>query len=77
MVVRAAETLKPGTMKAVPSYYRGSLGPFSEVHGPTMRSAEYNRLLTGLVSFGRKWDPWTNATRGEVAQILYNAIKRW
>ena len=77
MVVRAAEKLKPDTLRSPPAWYRGSLGDFSEIHGENMRAAEYNGLTRGLVGFGKRWDPWANATRGEVAQVLQNAIRRW
>ena len=35
-----------------------------------MRTAEWNGLLTGLVSFGAHWDPWVGASRGEAAEML-------
>ncbi|MCZ7662922.1 MAG: hypothetical protein M5U22_08330 [Thermoleophilia bacterium] len=50
------------------------MGPFDAVHGPTMLRAELNGPLDGLVGYGRKWDPWVPATRGEAAQVLWNVL---
>jgi len=53
------------------------MSSFTDVnHGATMRTAEYNGLLEGLQGFGRAWDPWKQATRGEVAQMLWNLMTR-
>jgi hypothetical protein len=47
-------------------------------HGERIRTAEYNGLLAGIVggTFGglSGWDTRQNATRGEVAQMLYNLL---
>jgi hypothetical protein len=54
--------------------YPGTVGDFDPGHAPFMPLAEYNGLLDGLVGFDRGWDPWLPATRGEVAQILWNVL---
>jgi hypothetical protein len=36
--------------------------------------AEYNSLLAGIQGFGASWNPWSAATRGEVAQVLHNML---
>ena len=69
MVVRAIQNLGgPGMLLEPPSGYAGALGDFDGTHGPTMRLAEGNGLLAGLVGFGPAWDPWAAASRGEVAR---------
>ena len=40
----------------------------------TAHLAEYNGLLDHLVLEEGKWDLWAEATRGEVAQVLSNAL---
>ncbi len=76
MVVRALDNLRPGTLVAPPAGYTGTLGDFSPDHAAKMAEAEYNDLLEGLVAFGSSWNPWQNASRGEVAQMLWNALQR-
>ena len=70
MIVRACEAIYPGLLLPPPAGY-GTLGDFHAIHGPTMRTAEYNGLLAGLAGFGPSWDPWANASRGETAQMLW------
>jgi hypothetical protein len=76
MIVRALDELKPGSLMEPPLGYVGSLGAFDETHSPNMRLAEYNGLLVGVQGFGPSWGPWINASRGEVAQMLWNASKK-
>ena len=45
-----------------------------EPHGENLRIAEYNGLLDGLLGMGPGWDVTANATRGEVAQMLWNLL---
>ncbi len=71
MLVRGAEQSAPNALADPPAVYLGTMGDFSADHGPAMRSAEYNGLLAGIVGFGRDWNPWQPATRGEVAQMLH------
>jgi hypothetical protein len=73
MVVRAAQRLSPGLLQLPPSDFRATLGAFSGTHAANVRIAEYNGLLEGLEGFGRAWDPWAAASRGEVVQVLW----RW
>lgn len=72
MIVRGAQSLKPGALATPPVGYAGTIPSFSDVHSSNMRIAEYNGLMTGLVGFFPGWDPWAKATRGEVAQLLWN-----
>ncbi len=71
MLVRGTEQVDPNALADPPAVYVGTMGDFSVDHGPAMRSAEYNGLLAGIQGFGRDWDPWQAATRGEVAQMLH------
>jgi len=70
MVVRAAKDLKPSTVPAPPAGWKGVLPAKDPTHGSNIARAEYNGLLAGIdlsvFSVGGK------ATRGEVAQIIWN-----
>jgi hypothetical protein len=74
LLVRAADTLKPGSIPVLPAYefVPGTLGKFDSTHWKSMARAELAGLLDGLVGFGPKWDPWKPATRAEAAQLLWN-----
>lgn len=74
MIVRAAGSIAPGSLRIPPLGYTGALGAFDLEHGETMRIAEYNGLLSGLVGYGSRWDPWQSATRGEVADVLWHLL---
>lgn len=77
MIVRAAKELWPGVLKTPPTGWSGAMSGFTDVnHGANMRMAEYNGLLAGLTGFGRDWNPWAQASRGEVAQMLWNLMTR-
>ncbi len=71
MMVRAAQNLEPGTLVTAPAWFQSSWGDFSSVHGPSANTAEYDGLFEGLqLAFFK--DPLVSATRGEVAQLLWN-----
>jgi Tol biopolymer transport system component len=78
MIVRAgSQVLTPA-----PSTYQGDLSYANPEHGQRIRLAEHNGLLNGIVGNPatgalRGWDTTGNATRGEVAQILYNLLGRF
>ncbi len=82
MVVRAADNLAPGTLEAVPADWNDGVLSYSDpTHGPNIQKAEYNGLLDGirasLATPGLAgWNTGANATRGEVAQILWNLLRR-
>jgi len=77
MIVRAATRLWPGVLATPPAGWSGAMSSFTDAnHGANMRLAEYNGLLAGLEGFDRNWDPWKQATRGEVAQMLWNLMIR-
>jgi alpha-tubulin suppressor-like RCC1 family protein len=73
MVVRAAQNLDV-SLSPVPSGYYGAFDDYSDAnHGGNARLAEYNGLLAGII-YGGAPQMWIVgiATRGEVAQILWN-----
>lgn len=75
LAVRSVQKVRPPGLLAPPDWWmRFTLGSFDQVHGPTMTLAERNGLLDGLVGFGKGWDPWAPASRGEAAQVLWNAM---
>ncbi len=77
MVVRALDRILPGTLASPAIDFRGSLPDFTDpIHAAELRKAEADGLLGGLQGFGPSWDPWAAATRGEVAQVLHNALAR-
>ena len=75
MIVRAARD----KFAAPPADWQGSLSYVDPEHGERIRTAEYNGLLDGIVANGDGtlygWDTTQNATRGEVAQMLYNLLR--
>ena len=74
MAVRAANALAPGALTVPPVTFAGSLGSFDPDHDAAMRTAEWNGLLVGLDGFGKSWNPWADASRGETAQILFKLM---
>ena len=74
MIVRGAVAQFPGTLRdptqGIPSVFDG----VGEPHGENLRIAEYNGLLDGLIGMGPAWSVTANATRGEVAQMLWNLL---
>ena len=75
MVVRAAESMHPGSLNDPPGSYSSSWGNFSHTHGANAEMAEYNGLLGGLPLNGSASDPWASMPRGEVAQVLSNLLQ--
>jgi Tol biopolymer transport system component len=74
MIVRAGSRV----LQSPRSTWRGVLDYTDPNHGQNIRIAEYNGLLAGIVgnSSGTLsgWDTTGNATRGEVAQMLWNLL---
>ncbi|MHB0980014.1 MAG: CAP and S-layer homology domain-containing protein [Thermoleophilia bacterium] len=70
MIVRALQSLRPGTLAVPPAGYAATWRDFSTDHEANARLAEYNGLLAGMPLAGL--DPWGKMTRGEVAQVLFN-----
>ncbi len=71
MVVRAAGA----TLMDAPASYQGDLNYSDQTHGPNIKKAEFNKLLTGIVGPDgtlKSWDINGYATRGEVAILLHN-----
>ena len=76
LVVRALGKLHPTVLKTPPANYVSHWGGFSTTHAPAARTAEYNGLLQGLDLGGTARDPWAAMPRGEVAQVLWNAMQK-
>ena len=73
MVVRAAKAFAPAHLQKIPAGWVGHLSGFNDpTHGENAHIAEYNDLLGGIEL--TDWNPWAPATRGEMAQMLYNLM---
>ncbi|MGI5939970.1 MAG: S-layer homology domain-containing protein [Thermoleophilia bacterium] len=57
-------------LKTPPATWRGVLPGNDATHGKNIRQAEYNGLLAGIDL--KRFDIYGTATRGEIAQILWN-----
>lgn len=74
MVVRAAQDYKPSAVVEPPSGWDGELPAGDPDHGENIALAEYNGLLDGIDLFG--FTVTKPATRGEIAQIIYNLRRK-
>ena len=72
MIVRGAKPLMTGRLEGPPAGTSSLFANVGEPHGENLRIAEYSHLLDGLVGMGSDWNVSAEATRGEVAQMLYN-----
>ena len=72
MIVRGATEMMPGVLLDPPAGAPSLFADVPEPHGENLRIAEHNGLLEGLTGMGAGWSVLTSATRGEVAQMLYN-----
>ena len=71
IVVRAAQRFKPsGVLGEVPVGWHGILPATDPIHGRDVALAEYSGLLTGIDL--TRFSIWGKATRGEVAQLIWN-----
>jgi photosystem II stability/assembly factor-like uncharacterized protein len=75
MIVRGAKQLLTGVLEGPPAGTSSLFAHVGEPHGENLRIAEYNGLLDGLAGMGSGWDASAPATRGEVAQMLYELWK--
>jgi hypothetical protein len=81
MVVRAAPLAGIELDQPTSAYYNDSkyvMRKFNEApHGPNAQIAELNGLLWGIrLDSAGYWEPYKNATRGEVAQILWRLLQK-
>lgn len=74
MIVRGADSLYPGALWDPVPGAESLFDGVGEPHGENLRIAEYNGLLQGLIGMGPAWSVTANATRGEVAQMLWNLL---
>lgn len=73
MVIRGARAELGEALQSPPASFKGALPTGDASHGSNIRWAEYNELLSSIELTG--WDVWAAATRGEVAQILWNLTR--
>ena len=73
MVVRAVGGVRPEGLHAPPSGWTGTLPGGDATHGQNIMKAEYSGLLWGIDL--APFDIWGKATRGEVAQVLWNTME--
>jgi hypothetical protein len=73
MVVRALERIRPGRLVQPPAGWNGFEHPEvnNPAHGANVRLAEFNGLLSRWLY---NWDLYLPATRGEMAQVLWDAL---
>jgi parallel beta-helix repeat protein len=74
MIVRGVNTIFPGALIVPPAGTPTDFYDVPEPHGANLRIAEYNGLLDGLIGLGPNWSVTADATRGEVAQMLWNVL---
>ena len=77
MVVRAADRLSTGTLGTPGVSWTGVLDYADATHGANIKRAEFNGLLAGIQGPAGSLAGWLTddyATRGEVAQILWNLL---
>ena len=70
MVVRAAKDLKPLAVQEPPADWTGQLSTKDPTHGRNIAWAEYNGLVAGITT--ATFSVSGAATRGEIAQIIWN-----
>ena len=74
MIVRGAKSLYPSALADPPVGTISQFDGVPEPHGANLRIAQYNGLLNGLIGMGPGWSVDATATRGEVAQMLWNLL---
>jgi parallel beta-helix repeat protein len=74
MIVRGVNTIFPGALIIPPAETPTDFYDVPEPHGANLRIAEYNGLLYDLIGLGPSWSVTADATRGEVAQMLWNVL---
>jgi hypothetical protein len=71
MMVRASLNLEPGKLVEAPAGFVSDWGDIGDPHAAFANTAEYSGLF-GELEFDFFEDPFKMATRGEVAQLLWN-----
>lgn len=74
MIVRGVDNIFPGSLLDPSAETPTDFYDVPEPHGSNLRIAEYNGLLDGLIGLGSNWSVTATATRGEVAQMLWNVL---
>lgn len=79
MVVRAADRMAAGSLGTPGVGWAGVLDYSDPTHGANIKRAEFNGLLSGIQGLSGTLAGWTTtglATRGEVAQMLWNLLAK-
>ena len=74
MVVRATQDFKPSAIQEPPSGWKGLVPASDPIHGTNIARAEYSGLLTGIDL--PTFSVTGKATRGEIAQIIWNVREK-
>ncbi len=74
IVTRSAQSFKPALLRTPPPNWVGGLTTTNPAHGANIRVAEYSGLVAGLDL--ATFDVDGKATRGEIAQIIWNLTSR-
>jgi len=75
MVIRSIQAFAPDILKTMPEGTHSQYGIFDNgTHYINMDIAEVSGLLRGMDTWENNKDPYARMTRGEVAQILFNAL---
>lgn len=76
MIVRGAQQFAADALRTPPAGYDCAVpGSGDPAHDANMALAEYSGLLEGVEGAGSAWNPWAQASRGEVAQMLWNVMR--
>ncbi|MBN1321646.1 MAG: S-layer homology domain-containing protein [Thermoleophilia bacterium] len=74
MLVRALDTFQPGLLKNISGQAPGAYY-WEPPHLDNLRKAYANDLLSSIVDWLQRWDARTASSRGEAAQMLWNALE--
>jgi len=74
-IVRALKALDPAFADRAASAALDKAGGMVQETEQALQLARERGLLNNVVNIDGTWDPWAPATRGEVAQLLVNAIE--
>ncbi len=73
MLVRALDTIYPGLVTVAQAEAPGAYF-WDPPHRTNLRRAYANDLLSSLIDWLQRWDAYDSCTRGEAAQMIWNAL---
>jgi hypothetical protein len=74
-IVDAVEASSPGMLESPPMDFGSVFEGTPSVADPSITTAEYNGLLSGVPGLGPSWDTEEPLSRGEAAQLIHAAIQ--